>query len=48
MRGGVAELVEREALALERAKQLQARLAIVSAVEEALGLEVDFHAHIVP
>jgi hypothetical protein len=46
--GRFAELIEREALALERAQQLQARLAVVRAVEEAFYLKVDWHAHMVP
>ena len=44
----LAKLVEGEALVLERAQQLQARLAIVGPVEQALSLEVDSHAHMVP
>ena len=45
-----AQLLEREALVLERAQQLEARVArrpVVEPVEQALRLEVDRHADIV-
>ena len=48
VRGGLAQLVEREALALERAQQLEPGVAVLGAVEQSLRLEVDSHAHIVP
>jgi hypothetical protein len=47
---GAAQLLEREALVLERMQQLEARVAgrpVVEPVEEPLRLEVDRHADIV-
>lgn len=48
MGGRRAQLVEREALLLERPQQLQAGVAVGGSVEQALPLEVDSHGHIVP
>jgi hypothetical protein len=48
--GGAAQLLEAEALGLERAQKLQPRLArplVPGFVEQALGREVDRHAHMV-
>ena len=46
--GRLAQLVEGEALALQRAQKLEPGLAVVGPVEQSLGFEVDRHAHMVP
>ena len=48
MGGRLAQLLEAESLLLEAAQQLEAGVAVARAVEQALGFEVDRHAHIVP
>ena len=44
----LAQLLEAESLLLEAAQELEAGVAVARAVEQALGFEVDRHAHIVP
>ena len=48
LRGRFAQLLEAEALLLEALQELEPRIAIARPVEQALGFEVDRHAHIVP
>ena len=48
LRGGLAQLLDAEALLLQALQELEPGLAVARPLEQALGFEVDRHAHMVP